>query len=143
LAEGAVGDDKSPVPFEEALAKMIANFLFDDYNAIGAGLTNSVNTLHIMNLNGILLPISSILFALADSINNVIALSPRSIVDIRIHNTPIEFKTQEEQWNWQLSNGKSGSGAWNYQRDQAHKNTEISIHFMASLKSMLQNAYFR
>jgi hypothetical protein len=75
---------------------MIANFLFDDYDAIGAGLTNNVNTLHVMNLNGILLPISSILFALADSINNVIDISSRSIVDIRINSVPIEFKTKEE-----------------------------------------------
>jgi hypothetical protein len=122
---------------------MIANFLFDDYNAIGAGLTNNVNTLHIMNLNGILVPISSILFALADSINNVIDMSPRSIVDIRIHSTPIKFKTQEEQWAWQASENKRGTDAWNYQRDLALDNTKISIHFMANLKSMLEGAHFR
>lgn len=143
LAEGAVGEDMSPEPFEQALAKMIANFLFDDYNAIGAGLTNNVNTLHIMNLNGILLPISSILFALADSINNVIDMSPRSIVDIRINSVPIEFKTKEEQWQWQLGNNATGSDAWNYQKTSAQVNTEISIHFMANLRTMLQNAYFR
>jgi hypothetical protein len=69
-----VAEDLSPIELENALAQMIAYFLFDDYNALKSGLTNGVNTLHVMNLNGVLLPISSILFALVDAIERNIEM---------------------------------------------------------------------
>lgn len=137
LAEGAVGEDISRAYFEVALAQMIAYFLFDDFNAIGAGLTNGANTLHIMNLNGVLLPISTILYTLADAIEETIVLTPRQVVSVHIKNDPILFPNAEDQASWQEANQATASEAWLYQDEEALKNLEISIRFMAGLKKLL------
>lgn len=143
FAEGAVAEELSPIQLENALAQMIAYFLFDDYNALKSGLTNGVNTLHVMNLNGVLLPISSVLFALVDAIERNIETQPRSIVSIKLHNDPILFKTKEDQREWEQSNSATPGQAWQEQRESALDTTTITVHFLASLRELLQNSSFR
>lgn len=141
LAEGAVGENEDKEAYEEVIARNIAYLLFDDFNAIGAGLTNGVNTLHIMNLNGILVPLSTILYALADSIDKKIAAEPSMVVKVHIQNQPILFPTQSEQNDFERDNG--AGVAWHYQREEALNNTKIATHFMAGLKDLLAGAMLR
>jgi hypothetical protein len=44
--------------------------LFDDLNTIGSGLENGPSSIHLMNLNGLFIPISSILYALGDALQS-------------------------------------------------------------------------
>lgn len=143
FAEGAVAGNYSPQILEDALAQMIAFFLFDDYNALKAGLTNGTNTLHIMNLNGILVPMSSILFALADSIDGVVLTRPREIVNVEFDIPEIQFKTNEEQRDWEYKENASAGEAWAFQRNYALENTTIAIHFLSNLRELLANSSFR
>ena len=139
----AVGDGKNKEVFEQVIAKNIAYLLFDDFTAVGAGLSNGVNTLHVMNLNGILLPISTILYALADSIDKVIELSPTSIVSVHISTPTILFPTPADQSKWVADNGGNNIAAWEYQRQYSLDNTKISTHFLASLQTLLRNTMLR
>ena len=141
LANGAVGESEDKQAYEDVIARNIAYLLFDDFNAIGAGLTNGVNTLHIMNLNGILVPLSTILYALADAIDRKIAIEPSMVVRVHIQNQPILFPTQSQQNDFERDNG-SGV-AWHYQREDALEKTMITTHFMAGLKDLLAGAMLR
>lgn len=141
--KGAIGEGQDINAFEEVIAKNIAYLLFDDFTAIGAGLTNSTNTLHLMNLNGILVPISSILYALADSIDQTITVNPRQIVSVNISTPEIKFPTSASQSAWVSSNGGNNLAAWDYQREEALQNTKISTHFLASLQTLLRGAMLR
>jgi hypothetical protein len=70
LAKGAVGQDLSKTDYADIISKNIAFLLFDDFNTIGSGLENGPSSIHLMNLNGLFIPISSILYALGDALQS-------------------------------------------------------------------------
>ena len=134
LARGAVGQDMDKTDYADIISKNIAYLLFDDYNTIGAGLENGPDAIHIMNLNGLFVPISSILFALADAIDN--EQSIRGIVKTSIKIPKIMYDTNDYG---SLTPGE----AWRTQRDTMLADTRIETHFLGNLQNMLRYGQFR
>lgn len=138
LSEGAVGQDINKTDFADIISKDIAYLLFDDYDAIGSGLSNGANSIHIMNLNGLFLPISSILYALADAISSEQQI--KGIVKTELKIPKIYFKDDEAQRNFEKT--RPGE-AWAFQREYALDNIQIETHFLGNLQEMLKYGKFR
>ena len=81
--------------FERMLAQDVAYFLFDDYTTIGEADTGG-RSIHVMNLNGVMIPLSMILELLADAIDStyIDINRVRKIVNVDIKVPKIEFETQ-------------------------------------------------
>ena len=139
LAKDAIGQDISQRDYADIISKNIAYLLFDDFDAIGAGLTNGPQSIHIMNLNGVLLPISTILYALADAIEN--GKNIGGIVKTTLNIPDIEFPTAVSQREWEEKN--PGESAWHYQKTEMLDKATIETHFLGNLKQMLKNRTFR
>ena len=134
LADGAVGQDINQSDFADIISKNIAYLLFDDYNTIGAGLENGPNAIHIMNLNGLFVPISSILYALADAIDN--EQSIKGIVKTKLDIPKIMYDTNDY-------GGLMPGEAWRKQREEMLDKARIETHFLGNLQSMLKYGTFR
>ena len=139
LASGAIGQDMSESDYADIIAKNIAYLLFDDYDAIGAGLTNGPTSVHLMNLNGMFLPISTILYALGDALSQDQKIT--GIVKTSITLPEIKFKTPEDQRSFEQAN--SGLSAWGAQKTEMLSQGEIETHFLANLRTMLAGMAFR
>ena len=139
LASGAVGQDMHATDYADIISKNIAYLLFDDFNTIGVGLENGVNAIHLVNLNGLFVPISAILYALVDALNNEESI--KKIVYTNIKLPEIEFKTSLDQRLWEEKN--PGSSAWAYQRSEMLRRGKIETHFLANLQSLLEDRTFR
>ena len=144
LANGAIGAkilDKADI--EEQLAHYIAYLLFDDVEQIGKINQSGSNSLHLMNLNGIYIPLSVILHSLANAIEDVEA-NPRRIVNVTI--TPpksIIFPVADNrkigsQGYWMRQNNATALDAWNYQREQALQVSKISAKFLKNFQELIQ-----
>ena len=129
--EGAVGDKELENNIKQTIAQDIAYFLFDDFNAIGRGS----QAIHIFNLNGIYIPLSYLLYALGQAIEDA-EKDPRRIVKVDIRKPVIEFPTREEQADWMAKN--QGENPWHHQRDEAYKKVAIEVHFLANFQSLIQ-----
>ena len=133
--KGAIGDKKGlKSQLEDSIARDIAYLLFDDFKTIGdsVGVGDS-KAIHIMDLNGILIPLSFFLTLLARAIEDGVS-SPRKIVKASIKNTSIEFPTKKSQTKWQKENTQN---AWDYQRNQALNNTWIEVRFLKDFKNII------
>jgi hypothetical protein len=129
-----VGQADDKTDYADIISKNIAYLLFDDYNTIGVGLENGLNSIHIMNLNGLFVPISSILYALGDAISNEESI--KGIVKTNIDLPSILFPTAESQRDYERS---TGSSAWWAQREDMLDEGEIETHFLGNLKKLLQS----
>lgn len=123
--------------FEQLLAQDVAYMLFDDFTTIG-NFSSGGNAIHVMNLNGIMIPMSVILTLLADAIESLNEKEVRRIVNVKIKAPKILWETQDEQnkafpstyevWN---------KPAWDYQRQWAIDNTTITATFLKDFKSLI------
>lgn len=136
LGKGAVLEGQQSA-MENLLAQDVAYMLFDDYTTIG---TKSVSNraIHVMNLNGIMIPLSLILALLADAIEALDEKNIRKIVRVKITAPSILFETSYEQQKWQQENGQDSHGAWEYQKSHALGETEITATFLRGFKKILE-----
>lgn len=139
LGEGAIGEkvlDKDNI--ENLLAQNIALFLFDDFQTLG-GESPGPTAIHLMDLNGIYVPLSFILFLLADAIRfareDVSRI--RDVASVRINVSPILFPTAADQRKWEKENEATPIEAWNEQRYQAQKSTTIRAHFLKNFQQII------
>ena len=134
LGEGAILHNHED-DFEELLAQDIAFMLFDDYSTIGQKNTGG-NAIHIMNLNGILVPMSVILTLLADAIDSIKEdpKAVRRIVNVNIEAPKVLYSTNQEQIE---AFPQNPHGAWEYQRQVALDNTKISATFLRNFSSLI------
>lgn len=139
LAKGAVGQDMDRRDYAHIISKNIAYLLFDDFDVEGAGLQNGPQSIHIMNLNGVLVPISSILYALADAIESNKGIN--NIVKTTLHIPEIAFKSKEDQRSWEAEN--PGKSAWEEQRKLMLQKATIETHFLGNLKQILEKRMFK
>lgn len=123
-------------PYEMILAQEIAYMLFDDFSTIGVS-TSTGQAIHIMNLNGIMMPLSAILSLLGDAIDKLDESEIRKIVNVSIKAPAIIFGTDNEQWDWMESNNATAADAWNYQRANTLKNTTITAHILRNFKDIV------
>ena len=136
LGHGAMLAGKKAA-FEQLLAQDVAYMLFDDFTTIG-NFSSGGNAIHVMNLNGVMIPMSVILTLLADAIESLNEKEVRRIVNVKIKAPKILWETQDEQnkafpstyevWN---------KPAWDYQRQWAIDNTTITATFLKDFKSLI------
>lgn len=135
-AKGAIGDNKGiRGQVEKAIAYDFAYLLFDDFDTIGNDAGDG-KAIHIMNLNGILIPLSFFLQIFAQAIETWI-YNPTTIIKVQVSSPEILFPRMEQQNAWQRAN--PGKSPWNYQRIEALDNTTISMHFLGNFKTIIQD----
>lgn len=139
LAEDAIGEkvlNKGDI--ENLLAQNIALFLFDDFQTLG-GESPGPTAIHLMDLNGIYVPLSFILFLLADAIKfaKEDVSRVRNIVNVSIDVPPILFPKAKDQQKWQKKYKATAMDAWNEQRYQAQKSTTIRAHFLKNFQQII------
>ena len=100
----------------EVLAEGIAYYLFDDYTTIG---NPGGNAIHVMGLQGMLIPLSAFLFALGTAINSV-EQNPSSYVRVTISAPAVDDSNDASYY---MAN-------WKRQYKASMENTKISIHFL-------------
>ncbi len=122
---GAVGEGQKGA-LTKIIAADIAYFLFDDVEAIGVD-SGGAKALHVFNLDGIYIPLSCLLFELADAIEQAMS-NPSDIVKVTI-TTPsgVAFPPGED----------TGMARWNEQRAIALNNIRISATFLANFQSLI------
>jgi hypothetical protein len=137
LGKGAIGESEKE-PFEKIIASNVAYLLFDDYTTIGADQIGG-NALHVMDLNGIIIPLSVILSALSQAIEQGERESFRQIVDVHIHAPNILWDdiSEERKWVEQHGNGLYHN-AWVHQREVALDQTKIATHFMKAFQDIVR-----
>lgn len=133
LAQGAIGTENQD-KFELLLAKDVAAMLFDDFNIIGTEQQTDAYSVHVMDLNGIFVPISTILSSLADAIEDG---TISKVVSAKIEAPDILFKTAKEQGQWQAMN--PNLNAWMYQKNDTLDRTKIIYHFLKDFTSLLKS----
>lgn len=120
IAEGNTGEAS------RILAQAIAFALFDDWNYIG-NTSGGGMSIHVMNLNGVLIPLSTFLFSLGQAIEDIEG-NPSSFVTVNIqlarYDTGHDAVYGLPYWHDAVSFGKS--------------NTMISYHFMKNITSFLK-----
>lgn len=138
LANGAIGENMNKKDYADLISKNIAFLLFDDFNTIGVGLQNGPQAIHLMNLNGVLIPISSILYALVDALENSNTLG--GVVRTSIKLPDIKFPTPQSQTAYEIQTGQS---AWQAQKQEMLEKSRIETHFLGKLRDLLKNQTFR
>ena len=131
--KGAIGDNLNKADLEKAIAYNFAYLLFDDFDTIGLD-TGDGSAIHIMDLNGVLIPLSFFIHLLVKALEGWVH-DPINIIKVKIQ-TPnsIEFKSIRQQRAWER---KNNSSAWAEQRDTAIAGTTISMHFLKDFKSII------
>lgn len=132
---GAIGSqDKGAM--EERLAEYFAYFLFDDLDFIGKKSSggSTLTQIHLMNLDGLYVPLSVLLATYAQALNNEIKnaiVSPQSVAKITI-STPSKIK-----YNYADPNFMPTQGAWGIQREEALNGIKVGLQFLKSLRTIL------
>lgn len=98
------------------LAEGIAYYLFDDYTTIG---NPGGNAIHVMGLQGMLIPLSVFLFALGNALGTIEA-NPSTYVRVTITPGPTDASNENAY----------GEENWERQYETSMSKTKISIHFL-------------
>ena len=132
LGKGAMLEGRK-AEFEKLLAQDVAYMLFDDFTTIGTVSTGG-NAIHIMNLNGVMMPMSVFLSMLADAIESVTEDEIRKLVNVTISAPPILYPTQDDQ---NAAYPNNPHAAWEYQKQYAIEHTKITAKFLRDFKSFV------
>lgn len=132
--------------WEEEIANYIAFMLFDDFETIGKDMVNTgnINYIHLMDLNGVMIPLSLILFLLSKAMKQAENIDQSSIVvtDISLPDY-IMYPGQGIYGRYTNNAGEKPTEdeliqMWNEQRKEAIAKTTIQIHFLKDLREILQ-----
>lgn len=136
--KGAIGE-KQKKNLETEIASYLAFFLFDDFQTIGNEIANSsqtkINCLHVMNLNGIYVPLSVLLGLLAKAFQSQTKGNIDSIAKVTISTKPILYNYEKNPPI--LAPGETSIKYWNEQRDIAQQETKITVKFLKSFKELM------
>lgn len=132
LGEGALAKENGTVDEDvlaQNFAKQIAYFLFDDHDTIGEIQNDmSVKSIHMMDLNGVMVPLSFFISLLADSIEKGI-MNPNKLVRVDIKAPRILYLQMKDQ--------VGVDSPWGKQKQYALNNTIINFHFLSGIKDIL------
>ena len=113
----------------KVLARAIAFALFDDWDFIGTAKQDmGGNAIHVMNLNGVLIPLSVFLFSLGDAVAQA-QTSVSAFATASVHTA--SYKTGSYDPIYGLPN-------WHNAITYGKENTTVSFHFMKSISSFLR-----
>lgn len=142
---GAIGDqDQDHVA--DMFARAIAGALFDDFDVKGQVAKTGAKTIHLLNLNGIYIPMSFYYDKLYQAFEYA-SINQRSLVRVTI-NTPesIQFpyvypfeggSIENNEALWREAN--PDDSPWRYQSEIALQQTLISFHFFQGFKKIMQD----
>ena len=140
LGEGALAKENGLIDEEvlsQMFAKQIAYFLFDDHQTIGEIQRDvGARSIHMMDMNGVMVPLSFFISLLADSIQYGI-MNPKKIAQVKFHAPKILFPTMAEQNAYAPAKNDPGS-AWRKQKEYALDETKIEFHFLGGLRDILK-----
>ena len=146
LIPGAVGEGDDDA-VKTALSRAIAAALFDDFNTIGqeVNIGGSLTSIHLFDLQGVLMPFSYYLQLLGDAFTSVGGFGDinderiRQLISVDIEVPPsIMFPTQAQQNLYYIA---TGNNPWNAQAKDALNNSRIGFHFLAGLRSILEGLF--
>lgn len=123
---GAIGEDMRH-SFQTWIAEDIAYFLFDDFETVGLPQTSGTS-LHIFNLDGILVPLSFFLWLLADAIEKG-TRNPHDIVKAQINSGTIKWTEEQSVYTKEM---------WIEQKNDALNNITISVSFLQDFKDIMK-----
>ena len=139
LAKGAVGEGMSNLKeqAEHELASDIAYFLFDDYEVVGSKQTSSIKQLHVIDLDGLYMPLSVFLQLLANAYEDAeksVLSNPSGIVNVTISSkSSITFDypfPEAPSGGWQTKH-------WHQQREDANKWELAKITFLRDFEDFV------
>ena len=132
LGEGAMLAGRK-AEFEKLLAQDVAYMLFDDFTTIG-NVSSGGNAIHVMNLNGVMFPMSVFLSMLADAIESIREEDLRRLVNVTINAPAILYPDQDSQ---RAAYPNDPHQAWEHQRQYALDNTKITAKFLKDFKAFV------
>ena len=136
MKDAVFGDEKHRQAILEMITQDMANFLFDDVYTVGKKMANKGATLiHLMNLDGIYIPMSYLLLLLAEAFEEGNKRNYRDIFYPTIKYPSILYPTggeghkDEKVWTYE---------DWKRQREDALDKIVISAHFARSLDEIVK-----
>lgn len=123
---GAIGENMKG-DFQNWIAEDIAYFLFDDFETIGFPQSGGTS-LHIFNLDGILVPLSFFLWLLANAIEKG-TRNPHNIVKAQINSGTIKWTEEQSVYTHEM---------WVEQRNDALNNITISVSFLQDFENIMK-----
>lgn len=146
LIPGAVGEGDDDA-VKTALSRAIAAALFDDFNTIGqeVNIGGSLTSIHLFDLQGVLMPFSYYLQLLGDAFTSVGGFGDinderiKQLISVDIEVPPsIMFPTQAQQNLYYIA---TGNNPWNAQAKDALNRSKIGFHFLAGLRTILEGLF--
>ena len=123
---GAIGEEMKS-DFQDWIAEDIAYFLFDDFDTIGLPQPSGTS-IHIFNLDGILVPMSFFLWLLAEAIEKG-TRNPHDIVKAQINSGIIKWTEEQSVYTKEM---------WVEQKNDALNNITISVSFLQDFKNIMK-----
>lgn len=130
---GAIGEDRQSYIRDQTrlmMSSAIANFLFDDWQTIGQSGDRSI---HIFNLDGVLVPLSYLLIAMGEAIRQVQRV-PSDYFKVTF-SMPGSILWPEKV---PMSDGENIYDYWEQQRQDVESHSTFSIKFLANFKSLVK-----
>lgn len=133
LIPGAIGENM----IEEtklALTRAIASALFDDFNVVGSVEQTGAKSVHLLDLNGVLMPISFYFHLLSEAFGRTASFKVQDLISVQI-STPDSILYPES-----TAEERKGGGPerWNRQSVDAMTKIKIGYHFLAAFKEIMQ-----
>lgn len=135
MDEAVFGDEKHRQAILEMITQDMANFLFDDVFTIGKEMTDGATAIHLMNLDGVYIPVSYLLLLLAEAFEQEDKKNYRDIFYPTIRYTKILYPHGGE--------GHEGDNKWTYddwlkQRNDALNKITIGATFARSFVDIVK-----
>ncbi len=135
MDEAVFGDEKHRQAILEMITQDMANFLFDDVFTVGKEMTDGATAIHLMNLDGVYIPVSYLLLLLAEAFEQEDKKNYRDIFYPTIRYTKILYPHGGE--------GHEGDNKWTYddwlkQRDDALNKITIGATFVRSFVDIVK-----
>lgn len=135
MDEAVFGDEKHRQAILEMITQDMANFLFDDVFTVGKEMTDGATAIHLMNLDGVYIPVSYLLLLLAEAFEQEDKKNYRDIFYPTIRYTKILYPHGGE--------GHEGDNKWTYddwlkQRDDALNKITIGATFARSFVDIVK-----
>ena len=135
IDEAVFGDEKHRQAILEMITQDMANFLFDDVFTVGKEMTDGAIAIHLMNLDGVYIPVSYLLLLLAEAFEQEDKKNYRDIFYPTIRYTKILYPHGGE--------GHEGDNKWTYddwlkQRNDALNKITIGATFARSFVDIVK-----
>ena len=130
--KGAILEDQKEIrnKVKENLIKMVAYILFDDWESFGEDQKDR-QVIHIFNLNKVMVPLSYLLIAMGDAIEDT-NKNLNKVFSIQLSAPKIHFDPPIK-----VTKDKTMEKFWQEQAAYAKSNTKLTIQFIRNFKTLI------